>query len=383
MTVTSRRAWATIDLRALRHNLARVRALCPDAGIYPIIKSNAYGHGMAQVAAALQDSPVAIAGLGVATVDEALRLRPLVPGLPVLLLSGCMTSEEMGECLQQRIEPVMHSDYQVRLLATELSRRRISVAPQQYWLKYNTGMNRLGMDRQTTRQSWCTMRAMSAGQWVLMSHLACADQPDNPAFADFTRRQLAALLRLHRELRTIDSLPMPVSMAASAGILRWPDTHLDIVRPGIMLYGGSPLVEQTGADLGLQTVMTLSSRIIAIHSLQAGDSVGYGATHVCDRPTRVGTVSIGYGDGYPRSAENGTPVVVRTAAGSTRTRLLGRVSMDLITIDLSGVKDVQIDDEVVLWGTEPGADEVARASATIAYELFCKITPRVLFEYRN
>ncbi|MCG8413925.1 MAG: alanine racemase [Pseudomonadales bacterium] len=382
MTIASRRAWATIDLNALRKNLTRVRSLCPTSKIYPIIKANAYGHGMAEAAAAVKDSHTSIAGYGVATVDEAIRLRELDSELPILLLNGFMTAEELQECLQQRVEPVVHSDYQVQLIE-ELFTDEILGEHRKFWIKYNTGMNRLGMDRELSLESYLKLQAFPGTELVLMSHLACADDPDNSKFAEFTRQQLSELLSLRGELVASSHRDVPTSMAASAGILHWPDTHLDVVRPGVMLYGSSPMAHETGEELGLQAVMTLSSRIITIRTLQAGDSIGYGATYVCDRETKVGTVSIGYGDGYPRSAENGTPVIVKSATGNTRTRLIGRVSMDMITIDLTGIDDVQIDDEVVLWGKELCADEVARSTNTISYELFCKVTDRVPFNYIN
>jgi alanine racemase len=170
-------------------------------------------------------------------------------------------------------------------------------------------------------------------------------------------------------------------MAASAGILGLPATHYDIVRPGIMLYGASPLTTATGEELGLLPVMTLYSRLIAINAVAAGASIGYGATYTCDRDTRVGVVAIGYADGYPRSAINGTAVLIQTQAGSVRTRLIGQVSMDMITVDISGVDSVQLGDEVVLWGVGLCADEVAKQAQTISYELFCKLTARVDFEY--
>ncbi len=382
MTIASRRAWATIDLNALRKNLTRVRSLCPTSKIYPVIKSNAYGHGVAEAAAAVKNSHTNIAGYGVATVDEAISLRELDPELPILLLNGFMTAEELKECLHLRVEPVVHSDYQVQLIEA-LFTDEILGDQRKFWIKYNTGMNRLGMDRELSRESYLKLLGFPGTELVLMSHLACADDPDNEKFAGFTHQQLNDLLSLRGELVASSHRDVPSSMAASAGILHWPDSHLDIVRPGVMLYGSSPMANETGEELGLQAVMTLSSRLITIRTLQAGDSIGYGATYVCDRETKVGTVSIGYGDGYPRSAENGTPVIVKTAAGNTRTRLIGRVSMDMITIDLTGIDDVQIDDEVVLWGDGLCADEVARSTGTISYELFCKVTSRVPFEYKN
>lgn len=380
MTSISRRAWATINLSALRKNLAQVRAFSPGSKIYPVIKSNAYGHGMAQAAAALKASTTNISGLAVATVDEALTLRKLEAELPILLLNGFINEEELRECLAQRIEAVVHAEYQLEALDKVRTEEVLSEA-RKFWIKYNTGMNRLGLSKQQASEVYLRLQKSPNTELVLMSHLACADDPDSQKFASFTQQQLKYLAALRSELVTASKQHVECSMAASAGILQWPDTHLDYVRPGVMLYGSSPMAGKTGEELGLLPVMTLRSRLITIRDLKAGESIGYGATYVCDRDTRMGTVSIGYGDGYPRSAINGTPVLVRTASGSVRTRMIGRVSMDMITIDLTGIDDAQIDDEITLWGEGLCADEVARAAGTISYELFCKVTPRVEVSY--
>jgi len=380
MTSISRRAWATIDLSALKKNLAQVRAYSPCSKIYPVIKSNAYGHGMAEAAAALKASNTNISGLAVATVDEAIRLRQIEAELPILLLNGFMNEEELRECLARRIEAVVHADYQLGALEKVLA-EEVLVDARKFWIKYNTGMNRLGLGKRQASEFYLRLQKCPNTELVLMSHLACADDPYSKEFASFTQQQLQYLTELRGELVTASKQDVECSMAASAGILQWPDTHLDYVRPGVMLYGSSPMAGKTGEELGLLPVMTLRSRLITIRDLKAGESIGYGATYVCDRDTRMGTVSIGYGDGYPRSAINGTPVLVQTASGSVRTRMIGRVSMDMITIDLTGIDDAQIDDEVTLWGEGLCADEVARAAGTISYELFCKVTPRVEVSY--
>lgn len=380
MTSISRRAWATIDLSALKKNLAQVRAYSPGPKIYPVIKSNAYGHGMAEAAAALKASNTNISGLAVATVDEAIRLRQIEAELPILLLNGFMNEEELRECLARRIEAVVHADYQLGALEKVLA-EEVLVDARKFWIKYNTGMNRLGLGKRQASEFYLRLQKCPNTELVLMSHLACADDPYSKEFASFTQQQLQYLTELRGELVTASKQDVECSMAASAGILQWPDTHLDYVRPGVMLYGSSPMAGKTGEELGLQPVMTLRSRLITIRDLKAGESIGYGATYVCDRDTRMGTASIGYGDGYPRSAINGTPVLVQTASGSVRTRMIGRVSMDMITIDLTGIDDAQIDDEVTLWGEGLCADEVARSAGTISYELFCKVTPRVEVSY--
>ena len=214
-----------------------------------------------------------------------------------------------------------------------------------------------------------------------MSHLAFADDMGNPASRAFTDKQMEGFLGLRKQLQKDCDETVETSMAASAGILSLPETHLNYVRPGVMLYGSSPLAKMAGGEVGLHPVMTLSSRLISISDVPAGESIGYNATYVCEKDTRVGTVSIGYGDGYPRSAVNGTPVLVKTQTRTLRTQLIGRVSMDMITIDLSGIEDAQIDDEVILWGAGLSSDEVSKYANTISYELFCKITQRVHYVY--
>ena len=242
-------------------------------------------------------------------------------------------------------------------------------------------MNRLGMNSLDTCSSFLRLQAFPEIELVLMSHLAYAEDMDNPDSKYFTDRQMDKFEAVKAELQSSYDEQIEMSMAASAGILTLPNTHLNYVRPGVMLYGSSPLAQQTGEELGLYPVMTLSSRIIAINEVAAGEAIGYNATYICEKDTRVGTVSIGYGDGYPRSAVNGTPVLVKTETQVFRTQIIGRVSMDMITIDLSGIDDVQINDEVILWGEGLCADEVAKYANTISYELFCKVTKRVPFIY--
>ena len=380
MTQPTRRVWATIDLNGLRKNLAQVRSLCPESGIYPVIKANAYGHGMAQAARALAHSDTVIAGFATATLAEALELRQLDLNFPILLLNGFVNAGELRLCHEAGIEPVVHARYQVELLERQFNaaipgdRRRL-------WLKYNSGMNRLGLKEEECLQAYRNLRKYAGTEFVFMSHLGYADDMSNPASRDYTGRQMRRFRALHDKLLAGQQAELECSMAASAGILTLPETHFQYVRPGVMLYGSSPLAKTSGEELGLMPVMTLSSRLIAVYQVKAGESIGYNATYTCDRDTRVGVVSVGYGDGYPRSAANGTPVLVKTAAGTTRTCLIGRVSMDMITIDLTGIDDAQINDEVVLWGTGLSADEVAGHTDTISYELFCKVTRRVDFDY--
>mgnify|MGYP003950753053 FL=1 len=380
MTEPTKRAWATIDLEALRKNLALVGTHCPESKIFPVIKSNAYGHGMEQVARAISTSQTEVSGFAVATLQEAVELHELGYGRPILLLNGFINETELRLCLDKSIEPVVHANYQLEIANKVLSDDVFS-GTHKFWVKMNSGMNRLGMTGEEARQGFLQLHTYPNTELVLMSHLAFADDMDNPASRAFTDKQMKGFLGLRKQLQKDCDETVETSMAASAGILSLPETHLNYVRPGVMLYGSSPLAKMTGGEVGLHPVMTLSSRLISISNVPAGGSIGYNATYVCEKDTRVGTVSIGYGDGYPRSAVNGTPVLVKTQTRTLRTQLIGRVSMDMITIDLSGIEDAQIDDEVTLWGAGLSSDEVSKYANTISYELFCKVTQRVHYVY--
>ncbi|MEX0617942.1 MAG: alanine racemase [Pseudohongiellaceae bacterium] len=380
MAVTDkRRAWACIDLSALQANLALVEVLSPGRGKVAVIKADAYGHGIARVAMALQRQLGPRDYFAVASLDEAELLRELGVDRRLLLLPGFIDQDELDYVLSTGIEPVLHSPYQVDLLRRGLERAAPAV-PVNVWLKLDSGMHRLGMSEDEFPVAFTELTAATGiGDVVMMSHLACADDETDPS--GMTARQLARFERLHTKLSLEHGGDIPASVAASAGILRLPASHYQYLRPGIMLYGGSPLIGHTGFELGLRPVMTLRSRLLAIKDVQAGECIGYGATHTFDKNTRVGIVSIGYGDGYPRSAPNGTPVMVRDGSELRRTRMIGRVSMDMITIDLDETPHAEVGGEVVLWGEGLSVDEVATACGTISHELFCQLTGRMIFDY--
>jgi alanine racemase len=380
MTESSKRAWATIDLRALKKNLSRVSVYCPESKIIPVIKANAYGHGLEQVATTLVESHTNIAALAVATIDEASQLTALKLKTPVLLLPGFSNRQEMALCFKHAIEPVLHCTQQLELL-NDYQPTEAGTGVARIWLKLNSGMNRLGLSPEQAVVAYSALHKLPETEVVLMSHLACSDDPQEQLSVDFTRQQQAQFEAVRETLSRISTEPLGASLVASAGIVNLPASHYQFVRPGIMLYGGSPLLNQSSEEIGLLPVMTLSARLIVINEVKAGASIGYGATYQCEHDTRVGVVAIGYGDGYPRSAVNGTPVLIKTVSGEHRTTLIGRVSMDMITVDLTGMDDVQPGDEVVLWGKGLPADEVAKSAGTISYELFCKVTNRVVFEY--
>ena len=376
MVESTKRVWATIDSSAFRKNLAIVSRLCPNSRIFPVVKSNAYGHGVEKMAKVALGSSPNVVGLAVATIQEAIELRNLKLGQPILLMNGFVNKEELSLCVELSFEIVLHAYYQVELVM-ELIRKEPIDRKIRFWVKMNSGMNRLGMLADDCQKTLASLKSVPNIELVFMTHLAYADDMDSPESRSFTDKQLGRFAKFEEKFHQEFDEILETSIAASAGILTLPETHRDYVRPGVMLYGSSPLAKRNGEDLGLHPVMNLSSRLISINKVLAGEGIGYNATFVCEKDTKVGTVSVGYGDGYPRSARNGTPVLVKTSSKVFRTKIIGRVSMDMITVDLTGIDNVQINDEVLLWGEGLHADEVAAHADTIAYELFCKVTKRV------
>ncbi|MFZ5723763.1 MAG: alanine racemase [Pseudomonadota bacterium] len=352
-----REAVATVRLDALRHNLRVVRRLCPHSRVFAMVKANAYGHGLVPVARALGDADA----LGVATLDEALALREGGIGRPIVLIEGVCDVRELRLAAEHGFTLVVHNVEQADML------RRTSLAhPVDVWLKLETGMHRLGMPETAADLAVDALRPR-VRQLGAMTHFACADETGNA----LTRTQLERLMAFARRHH------LPASAANSAGIVSLPASHLDVVRPGIMLYGSSPVAGRPAADFDLQPVMTLHAQIIAVNEVPKGEGVGYGQTWHAPRDSRIGVVGIGYGDGYPRHAMPGTPV--RLAAGTVP--MVGRVSMDMIGIDLTAHPEARIGDAVELWGGQLPVDTVARHASTISYELFCRLTARVRFEY--
>ena len=356
----SRPSFATIDTRAFVANYRHAKSLAQGARAVAVIKANGYGHGAVTLGRALAAEADAF---GVASCEEALELRESGIDNPILLFEGLFEPDEIEDVAEHRLMPVVHSHHQIDWLLSGRPARPLDV-----WLKIDTGMHRLGFEPRDLAGVHARLSASpNIGQITLMSHFACADEADSPT----TKWQIT---RFREASRGIDA---PASLANSATILAWPEAHADWIRPGIMLYGSSPFESANPAAAALQPVMRLESRLISIQQLAKGDSIGYGARYTCDGPTRVGVVAMGYADGYPRHAPDGTPVAVN----GRRTRLIGRVSMDMLTVDLSDQPNVQIGDPVQLWGDLVSANEVARLSGTISYELFTGITPRVHCRY--
>ncbi len=351
----TRPARALIDLKALRHNLSRAREASSDAKIMAVVKANAYGHGLQSAAHALNQADA----FGVARLDEGVALRDAGITLPVVLLSGVESIDELEEARGHEFDLVVHSEHQIAMLENAPQGPRIRA-----WLKLDSGMHRLGFPASVFGRSHSRLcQCAVIDSVVLMTHLADADVPQSERVAD----QIAIF-----EYST-GGISAERSIANSGGLLGWSKARADWVRPGIMLYGISPFAQATGADHGLLPAMTVETRLIAVNRLARGDRIGYGGTYTCEEPMPIGVAAIGYGDGYPRHAPSGTPVLV----DGVRCPLAGRVSMDLITIDLRPNMDAKPGDRVVLWGEGLPAEEVADHVGTIAYELICRMAPRV------
>lgn len=349
----SRPTQARINLSALDRNLDVVRRYAPHARIMAVVKANGYGHGLMRVFQVLKDAD----GLAVLALDEAVALRETGYRQPILLLEGFFSADELPRIAEHHLSVVVHCREQVEMLMQTWLPAKIDV-----FLKMNSGMNRLGFKPESFREALAELKSCrTVGNVVLMSHFANADESIG----------IASQLSLFNAAS--EGLAHPRCLSNSAAILRFPDAHADWVRPGIMLYGSSPFADKSAEELGLQPVMTLSSQIIAIQQLRAGDPVGYGGTFIAERDMRVGIVACGYADGYPRHAPTGTPILVE----GKRTRTLGRVSMDMLFADLTDISSAQLGSAVTLWGDGMPVDEVARAAGTISYELLCALAQRV------
>jgi len=352
---------ASIDLEALRHNYLVSKQRAGSARAFAVVKANAYGHGLDRAIRAL--APVAD-GFALLDLAEARQLRAAGITAPIALLEGFFEPADLADIVALGLTPAIHSDAQLAMLERARPEGAIDVL-----LKINSGMNRLGFTADHFGAALARLRAMP---WVrgitLMTHFARADDEVGIGAQLATFKAITA------------GLDLPVSLANSAALLRFPEATGQIVRPGIMLYGASPMPDLHSADeLGLRPVMTLTSEIIGVQEIAAGERVGYGGTFEASGPTRVGVVACGYADGYPRHAPTGTPILV----GGRRTRTLGRVSMDMLACDLSHLEDAGVGSPVTLWGDGLPADEVATAAGTISYELFCALAPRVPVSVRG
>ncbi len=344
---------ATISHSAFQHNLNVVKQHAPQSKIMAVVKANAYGHGLTNAAHGLNDAD----GFAVLGLDEAIDLREAGFTQNILLLEGLFSRQELPIAASFGLDLVVHSEPQLLMLEKAQLKQSIHVH-----LKMNSGMNRLGFTPAQYLPVFSRLQACcNVSGTTLMTHFATADET------------LGVTQALTLFQKTTQGLQQPLSLANSASILRYPQTHADWVRPGIMLYGASPVTGTDAATFNLKSVMTLGSEIISIQTLSAGESIGYGHRFTASKTTRVGIVACGYADGYPRHAPNGTPIAVNGVI----TQTIGRVSMDMLYVDLTDMPQAQIGSPVELWGQQVSVDKVAEASGTVGYELLCALAPRV------
>lgn len=346
---------AYISESALAHNLAQVRRYAPHAKVMAVVKANAYGHGLLNAARGLKDAD----GFAVLNISEAVTLREAGYQHAILLLEGIFSAEEMALVARHQLDIVVAHASQLQWLLDSTVNKPLRV-----FLKLDSGMHRLGFQPHEYRQVLQQLTQSSqAREVVMMTHFANADLPQG------TRAPMQIIEQV------MSGLPYPRSLANSAAVVQQPHTHADWVRPGIMLYGATPVADTPASTFGLVPVMTLRSGLIGVQEIVAGESVGYGSLFTADKHTRVGIVACGYADGYPRHAPTGTPVAVE----GVLTRTLGRVSMDMMAVDITDIPQASIGSPVELWGAQVPVDAVAQACGTIGYELLCAVTARVPF----
>ena len=344
---------AVVRASALRHNLARARAAAGESKIWAVVKANAYGHGLERAARALAGAD----GFALLDFQEAVRLRLAGVTQPILMLEGFFRPLDVNVLFKYGLTPVIHNPEQVELL-----KHMDFPAPLDLYLKVNSGMNRLGFGVDDVRVMYNALRLLPRVREItLMTHFADAEGTGG----------------VHDQLRWFNELVSPFeaprSLANSAALLRFKEAREGWVRPGLMLYGCSPFPDWSAADIGLEPAMTLASELIAVQNLAPGERVGYGFSFEAKAPMTIGVVACGYADGYPRHAPTGAPVLVN----GRRTRTVGRVSMDMLCVDITDIEEAYIGTPVTLWGEGLSADEVAAAAGTVSYELLCALAPRV------
>ncbi|WP_165772772.1 alanine racemase [Caviibacterium pharyngocola] len=353
-------ATAKISSVALKHNIREIKRKAPNSKIIAIVKANAYGHGVVFVSSAIEQM---VDCFGVARLEEALSLRSNGITKPILLLEGFFSEKDLPIIAVNNIQTIVHNREQLTALQRAEVPNQIKV-----WVKVDTGMHRLGVSLEQTDEFYrllqdCPNVDKNIG---FVSHFSRADELD----CGYTEKQLADFLRVTQDKQGERSI------AASGGILFWQESHLDWIRPGIIMYGISPN-NTPSKEYGLIPVMTLTSSLIAVRDHKKGEPVGYGGRWVSEKDTKIGVIAIGYGDGYPRDMPSGTPVYVN----GRRVPIVGKVSMDMLTVDLGADSQDQVGDEVILWGKELPIEEIAQIGGVLSYELITKLTPRVLTEY--
>ncbi len=358
---------ALIDSAALRHNLGTIRAYAPGSKVMAVIKANAYGHGLVSTALALGDADA----FAVARLEEGIALRSAGVRAPIVLLEGVFSAEQLAEAAHHRFELVVHDPLQIKLLEAHRDARRFVV-----WIKMDTGMNRLGFRPEAFAPALARLRALTvpALELRVMTHLARADERSEAMTGEQIDRFEATL----SATGLTGPQRLATSIGNSAGTLGWPRAHGDWVRPGLALYGVSPFGGETADQHGLKPVMTLETTVLTVRDVKRGETVGYAGAWRAERDSSIAILAAGYGDGLPRHLDNGTPVLI----GGTRYPLVGRVSMDMIAVDVSGAPKVATGNKAIIWGAGLPVEEVARHADTIPYELLCGVSQRVPLELK-
>jgi alanine racemase len=351
-----------VNAQALIHNLQCVRSRAPNRKIISMVKANAYGCGLSAILHVLEGQ---VDAFGVACIEEAMAVRELGSRTACVLFQGIFRAEELKYVSQYGFDLVVHHEEQLKWILETPLKNKIKV-----WVKVDTGMHRLGFQPEDVARVIVSLKGCPwvMGELGLMTHLACADEPLNP----MNQRQLEAFNGIH-----LPGFNLTRSIANSAAILSLPEAHADVVRPGLMLYGVSPFVNHSGRELGLMPVLRLVSEVSAIHQLSVGARVGYGGTWQASRPSTIAVVPVGYGDGYPRHIKPNTPTFLNGVIAP----IVGRVSMDMLSIDITDCPNVQIGDAVELWGQHIPVETIAEQAGTIGYELICQTSQRVRFDF--
>ena len=358
---------ALVDTAALRHNLGTIRAYAPGAKVMAVVKANGYGHGLVSTVLALADADC----FAVARLEEGIALRSAGVRAPVVLLEGVFSAEQLAEAARHGFELVVHDPLQLRLLEAHRGTERFII-----WIKMDTGMNRLGFRPEAFAPALARLRALTvpALELRVMTHLARADERDVAMTAD----QVVTFERTLAQAELTGKQRLATSIGNSAGTLGWPRAHGDWVRPGLALYGVSPFLGEGAAKHGLRPVMTLETTVLTVREVKRGETVGYAGAWRAERESAIAILAAGYGDGLPRHLANGTPVLI----GGERYPLVGRVSMDMIAVDVTGARKIMTGSKAVVWGDGLAVEEVAAHAGTIPYELLCGVSQRVPIELK-
>jgi len=358
---------ALVDSAALRHNLGTIRAYAPRAKVMAVVKANAYGHGLVSTALALADAD----SFAVARLEEGMALRAAGVRAPIVLLEGVFSAEQLAEAANHGFELVVHDPLQLKLLEAHRGAERFVI-----WVKIDTGMNRLGFRPEAFPAALARLRALVVPVLELrvMTHLARADE----RAVEMTSEQVGKFEAALAAANLTGAQGVPTSIGNSAGTLGWPQAHGDWVRPGLALYGVSPFGGESAHKFGLRPVMTLETTVLTVREVKRGETVGYAGAWRAERDSTIAILAAGYGDGLPRHLANGTPVLI----GGTRHELVGRVSMDMIAVDVTGAPKVATGNKAIIWGEGLTVEEVAAHAGTIPYELLCGVSQRVPIELK-